>query len=98
MAEPDDVIHQQNRLKIMSALNALKEGEWCEFMRLRAVVQATDGNLGTHLATLEKAGYVAIKKEFVGKKPRTSIAITRVGRKAFAAHVDFLREMIGDTD
>ena len=64
-AQPDEIIHQSLRLKIMAALHAEPRGEALEFSRLKAIVQATDGNLGSHLTTLEKAGYVAIAKGFV---------------------------------
>lgn len=94
MNEPDEIIHQQVRLCIMATLNALKDGERIEFTRLKAIVQATDGNLGAHLATLENAGYVAIEKDFVAKKPRTRVALTRSGRKAFARHVSYLRDIL----
>jgi DNA-binding MarR family transcriptional regulator len=94
MSEPDEIIHQSTRLKIMSALNALRSGDRLEFTELRTLTQATDGNLGTHLASLEKAGYVEIEKDFVGRKPRTRAAITRAGRRAFDRHVAYLREVI----
>ena len=94
MNEPDEIIHQQTRLRIMATLNALADGKRLEFTRLKAIVQATDGNLGAHLATLEGAGYVAIEKSFVGRKPRTRVALTRVGRKAFGRHVAFLRDIL----
>lgn len=92
--QPDEIIHQSLRLKIMAALNALPGGEAIEFTRLRAIVGATDGNLGAHLATLEDAAYVAIAKDFVGKKPRTRITMTRDGRRAFARHVAYLRDIL----
>jgi DNA-binding MarR family transcriptional regulator len=92
--EPDEIIHQSVRLKIMAALNALAEGEPLEFARLKAIAGATDGNLGAHLGTLENAGYVKIEKDFVGKKPRTRVTITRPGRKAFAKHVAYLRDVL----
>lgn len=94
MASPDEIIHQSLRLRIMAALHAEREGEGLEFNRLKALVGATDGNLGSHLSTLEGAGYVAIAKDFVGKKPRTRAAITRAGERAFQAHRDYLREVI----
>ena len=94
MAELDELIHQPLRLKIMAALHAEQGGEPLEFSRLKAVAQATDGNLGSHLTTLEKAGYVAIAKDFVGKKPRTRVAMTPAGRKAFRGHVAYLREVV----
>jgi DNA-binding MarR family transcriptional regulator len=91
---PDEIIHQQVRLRIMATLNAVPEGERLEFTRLKAIVQATDGNLGAHLTTLESAGYVGIEKDFVAKKPRTRIAMTRAGRKAFARHIAYLRDIL----
>ena len=94
MSAPDDVIHQQTRLRIMASLNALADRERVEFGRLKAIVRATDGNLGAHLTTLENAGYIAIEKDFVGKKPRTRVVLTRAGRKAFARHVAYLRDIL----
>jgi DNA-binding MarR family transcriptional regulator len=94
MSAPDEVIHQSLRLRIMAALNAEPGRAPLEFTRLKALTQATDGNLGSHLATLEKAGYVAIDKDFVGKKPRTRIGITPDGARAFRRHLDFLREVL----
>ena len=94
MPELDELIHQPLRLKIMAALHAERDAEPMEFSRLKAITQATDGNLGSHLATLEKADYVAIAKDFVGKKPRTRVSMTLAGRKAFRRHVDYLREVV----
>ena len=100
MAAPDELIHQSLRLRIMAALHAARGGpgpgqaEGVEFGRLKALVGATDGNLGSHLATLEGAGYVVLAKDFVGKKPRTRAIVTREGERAFRAHTDYLREII----
>ncbi|MGA7711045.1 MAG: transcriptional regulator [Rhizomicrobium sp.] len=94
MDQPDPIIHQPVRLKIMSALRVLPEGEMIEFVRLKAIVAATEGNLGAHVATLEEAGYVAIEKDFVAKRPRTRIALTRKGRRAFEEYVAYLRDII----
>ena len=94
MAELDDVIHQPLRLKIMAALYAEREAGPLEFAQLKAITQATDGNLGSHLATLEKAAYVEILKDYVGKRPRTRVNISAAGRKAFRRHVDYLREIV----
>jgi DNA-binding transcriptional ArsR family regulator len=94
VANPDEIIHQSLRLRIMAALHIEREGEGLEFNRLKALVGATDGNLGSHLSTLEGAGYVALAKDFVGKKPRTRVSITRAGERAFREHSDYLREII----
>ena len=94
MAEPDEIIHQSMRLKIAATLNALEAGEQMDFGRLKAVLGATDGNLATHLTVLEKAGYVAVEKDFVGKKPRTRLSLSREGRKAFERHVAYLKGLL----
>ena len=94
MNTPDEIIHQSVRLRIMSALNALPRKAMLEFVKLKAVSNATDGNLGAHLATLEKAGYVKIVKDFAGKKPRTRVGITVSGQRAFQNHVSYLRELL----
>ena len=94
MAELDDVIHQPLRLKIMAALNALPAAAGLEFSRLKKLTGATDGNLGAHIETLSKAGYVAVDKAFVGKKPQTTVTATAAGRGAFARHVATLQEII----
>ncbi|MET4843551.1 DNA-binding transcriptional ArsR family regulator [Bradyrhizobium japonicum] len=73
MAELDDIIHQPLRLKIMAALNALPVSVGLEFSRLKKLTGATDGNLGAHIETLAKAGYVSVDKAFVGKKPQTTV-------------------------
>jgi DNA-binding transcriptional ArsR family regulator len=94
VAKADEIIHQSLRLRIMAALHAARDEEGLEFNRLKALVGATDGNLGSHLGTLEGAGYVAIAKDFVGRKPRTRASITRAGERAFREHRDYLREII----
>jgi DNA-binding MarR family transcriptional regulator len=94
MAEPDDIIHQPLRLKIMAALNALPATTGLDFSRLKKLTGATDGNLGAHIETLSKAGYVAVEKAFVGKKPQTMVSATAAGRGAFARHVAYLKEII----
>ncbi len=95
--EPDEIIHQTIRLKIMSALNAIGVAP-LEFVRLKDIVGATDGNLGAHIATLEKAGYIAVEKDFNGKKPRTRVTITRAGQSAFARHVAYLRDVLDNAN
>lgn len=94
MDGPDEIIHQSMRLKITATLNTLPSGEQLEFNTLKAVLNATDGNMATHLAALEKAGYIAVQKDFVGKKPRTRVSLTRTGRKAFERHVAYLKDLL----
>ncbi len=94
MEQPDTLIHQPVRLKIMAALKPLALGEKIEFVRLKALVDATEGNLGAHIQTLEQAGYVAVEKDFAGNRPRTRIAMTLKGGHAFEDYVAYLRGLI----
>ena len=94
MGTPDEIIHQSTRLRITSVLNALGPRETMEFGRLKAILGATDGNMATHLAALEKAAYIAVTKDFVGRKPRTRVALTPAGRRAFARHVAYLKTLL----
>jgi DNA-binding MarR family transcriptional regulator len=95
MSGGNDIIHQAMRLRIMGALNALAPGATSiEFTRLKTLLGATDGNLGAHLETLEKAGYVVIEKRFEDRKPQTRVRMSPAGRRAFAEHVAYLREII----
>lgn len=99
MSELDPIIHQPARLRIMAALAALPPGDKVEFTWLRGALEMTDGNLGAHLLKLEDAGYLAIEKAFVARKPCTYAKATTRGRAAFEAHVaaleDFLRQVKG---
>ncbi len=96
MDQPDPIIHQPARLKIMAALRALPSREQLEFVRLKAILGMTDGNLGAHIVTIEEAGYLEVEKDFVGKKPRTRVRLTKAGRRAFENYVAFLREIVGN--
>ena len=98
MADLDDVIHQPLRLRIMAALNALPAAVGLDFSRLKKLTGATDGNLGAHIETLARAGYVAVEKAFVGKKPQTTVTVTPAGRAAFARHVATLQEIIAASE
>jgi len=89
----DELIHQPVRLRIMSALASIQRGE-LDFSYLRDLLGATDGNLGAHLAKLEKAGYLRLDKTFVNRKPRTFVELTDLGRLAFANHVSALESVL----
>ena len=91
---PDEIVHQSTRLRILAALDAEADGTPLDFARLKSAVEATDGNLGAHLTTLEKAGYVAVAKEPVGKRTRTLVTLTPAGRTAFVRHLAFLKNIV----
>lgn len=94
MEQPDPIIHQPVRLKIMAALKPLPTNDQIEFVRLKKLVDATEGNLGAHIQTLEQAGYVAVEKDFADNRPRTRIKLTKQGRRAFEDYVGFLRTIL----
>jgi DNA-binding MarR family transcriptional regulator len=99
MGQLDETIHQPVRLKIMAALKALPEHEKINFVHLKEIVKTTEGNLGAHITTLEKCGYISVIKDFHAKKPRTQVSITPAGRRAFRLYVDYLQRIFdGDTD
>ncbi len=97
MAELNEIIHQPVRLRIMAALVALEPGNEVDFSYLRDLLDVTDGNLGAHLRKLEDAGYIAVNKTFVERKPRTYIAATAEGRKIFQDHVNALETILRAT-
>jgi DNA-binding MarR family transcriptional regulator len=87
----DDAIHGRLRLGVMAYL---ADAEAADFNELKAVLEATQGNLSVHLRKLEEAGYVAIVKSFQGRKPLTRIEITSAGRAAFATYLEALSRLI----
>ncbi|HVA41286.1 MAG TPA: transcriptional regulator [Candidatus Binataceae bacterium] len=93
-AQPDEVVHQPVRLKVLAALRALPDGGPLEFVRLKDIVDATEGNLGAHITTLEGAGYVEIEKDFHQRRPRTRIRLTVRGRRALEDYVAYLRAIL----
>jgi DNA-binding MarR family transcriptional regulator len=94
MPELDQVIHQPVRLQIMAALSRLSPGEQVDFTYLKTRLALTDGNLGAHLVTLEQAGYIAVEKAFLARKPKTFVSLTAAGRRAFDGHVAALTSIL----
>jgi DNA-binding PadR family transcriptional regulator len=92
LPELDPVVHGRLRLALLSLLSGVEQAE---FTWLRAKTQATDGNLGAQLLKLEQAGYVAVKKKFVLRKPQTVYRITETGRQALAEYVRALKQLLG---
>jgi DNA-binding MarR family transcriptional regulator len=80
------------RLGIMSVLMV---NDWVDFSEMKSLLEITDGNMASHSNALEKANYIEVKKEFVGKKPKTSYRVTQAGRTAFTEHLDALEKLIG---
>ena len=89
----DRVIHEKGRLAIMSALAASPE---LSFTELRDTLAMTDGNLTTHIRTLQQEGYVSVAKSYQHNRPLTTCSLTPAGRKAFAGYVNLLEQIVRD--
>ena len=87
----DDLIHAPTRLSIVSLLGA---SDWAEFKFIRDAVGLSDSARSIQLTVLEAAGYVEIRKGFVGKRPRTWAKLSTAGRLAFEGHVLKLQELV----
>jgi DNA-binding MarR family transcriptional regulator len=90
----DRVIHEKGRLGIMSMLAASPE---LSFTELRDALEMSDGNLTTHIRTLQEAGYVSVSKSYQNNRPLTTCALTATGRKAFTEYVNLLEKIIQQT-
>ncbi len=75
-------------------MSVLMVNDWIDFTEMKSLLNSTDGNLASHSSALEKAGYIEIKKEFVGKKPKTSYRVTNLGRAEFVSHLNSLEKLI----
>ena len=87
----DKVIHEKSRMAIMSMLAATAD---MSFTELRDALNMTDGNLTTHIRTLQKSGYVAVAKSFQDNRPLTPCSLTGKGRNAFAEYVSLLEGIV----
>ena len=89
----DKLIHEPARLKIMANLYVVESADFMFIMRRTGL---TFGNLSSHLSKLEDAGYVRIEKTFSGKKPLTTIHLTKAGRKAFDEYRTAMKQMFDE--
>lgn len=88
----DEVIHSPVRLSIVAALNTVEEAD---FATVRDEIEVSDSVLSKQISVLENAGYVKVKKGYVGKRPRTWLQLSRAGREAFDKHLAALRAIAG---
>lgn len=93
-AELDRLIHERQRLGIVSALAV---NESLSFNELKALMQTTDGNLSVHARKLEDAGYITCRKSFEGRMPRTDYSLTANGRRALERYLDHMEAIIKAT-
>jgi DNA-binding transcriptional ArsR family regulator len=93
LAEIDRLIHEPARLCIVVTLYVVESADYTFLMNQTGL---TWGNLSSHMSKLEEAGYVAVEKSFVGKKPQTMAALTDVGRAAFQTYRRQMEQVLGD--
>ncbi|MBM3421283.1 MAG: transcriptional regulator [Bacteroidetes bacterium] len=91
LANLDKAFESRIRLGIMSVLMI---NDSADFITLRELIDVSDGNLASHLRTLEEAGYISIEKRFINKKPNTSYSATPKGSEAFRNHLANLEKLI----
>lgn len=75
-------------------MSALVVNETLDFNSLKDYLDVTDGNLASHLKALEKEEFILVEKSFIGRKPNTSYAASKLGRKAFNDHLNALEKLI----
>jgi DNA-binding MarR family transcriptional regulator len=91
IAQLNKAFESRIRLGIMSILMV---NDSVDFLTLKEMLDASDGNIASHVAALEKAEYVLVEKKFIGKKTNTSYTITSTGRKAFNDHLNALEQLL----
>src|SRR5689334_17715564 len=82
-----------NRIRL-GVMSMLVVNEEINFNDLKQMLEVTDGNLATHLQTLEESGFIKVHKGFVGRRTNTTYSITKAGQKAFQDHIEGLEKMI----
>ncbi len=93
LADIDHVVHAPARLMVLSYLYVVDSADYVFLMRLSGL---TWGNLSTHLTKLEEAGYISVSKAFKGKKPHSTISLTRQGRAAFRQYKRSMQQVLDD--
>ena len=85
----------ENRIRL-GIMSVLVVNDWVDFNTLKELLETTDGNLASHLKALEEKEYVEMRKQFIGRKPRTSYRVTHTGRQLFKEHINALENLINN--
>lgn len=95
MGNPIDKLNKvfESRIRI-GIMSALVVNDQVNFNELKALIDVTDGNLSSHLKTLEDNSYIKVQKGFIGRKTNTTYSITNAGEKAFKEHISAMEEII----
>ena len=91
----DTMVHGPIRLGTLTALRVDRE---LDFTTLKRRLEVADGALGTHLRKLEDKGYISSQKKFVGRRPKTTYRLTRLGRSALAAYLSTMRQLLDSVE
>lgn len=91
VASLDKVLHEPARLSVVACLAVVDEAD---FVFLQSQTGMTGGNLSSHVRKLEDAGYITVRKEFNGAKPRTSFTLTDAGRASFTEYLASIRNLL----
>ena len=83
----------ENRVRL-GIMSVLMVNDWLDFNTIKDLLKVTDGNLSSHIQSLENLEFLEIRKEFVGKRPRTSYRVTQLGRKSFSNHLKALEILL----
>ena len=83
-----------DNIKRFGIMSVLMVNEWVEFKKLKELLELSDGNLASHIKALEKVEYIEVRKEFVGRKPKTTYRATELGKQAFSSHLDALEALL----
>jgi len=83
------------RLGIMSTLMV---NDWVDYNTLKELLEVTDGNLASHLSSLEKSDLIKVEKQFIGRKPNTRYSVTKAGKELFKQHLEYLNKLITENN
>lgn len=90
-----NLLHKEFESRVLlGIMSVLIINDWVDFSEMKNTLEITDGNLASYSSALERARFIEIKKEFVGKKPKTSYRVTQTGRIAFQEHLSALEQLI----
>jgi len=83
----------ENRIRL-GIMSILMVNDKVDFKSLKKMLDASDGNIASHINALEKEKFIEVKKQFIGKKPNTTYKVTEKGKRAFKQHLDALEQLI----
>ncbi len=83
----------ESRIKL-GVMSILQVNDWVNYNALKDYLEVTDGNLASHLRSLENLNFIEVRKQFVGRKPQTTYRCTSQGREAFQVHLKALEKLI----